>query len=564
MKKKLLPLAMLAGLAGAAGTAQAAFVSPQGSGESLIYPFYTVEGGQDTYINVVNTTAYTKAVKVRFLEAMNSAEVLDFNLYLSPYDHWSGVVTTTEDGEGAMVKTADTSCTVPGISSDGEPFRQFEYTGVTGEEAEGDGGPQTLSRTREGYVEIIEMGVIEDDLTDGTDALDSVFGAEADILHGSNGSPADCDALVAAFLEDGTLGEGYAEGVTGTGNWYDENAGSDSASAIYNNFVQIGNTAPALDGSDTTTVVDAAYMDAIAGGLYGYGTIINVPEGTAATYSATALDDVYSGTGSELDLKFPNHQQPGSTLPNLGQAHANAVILNGSTATDWTSSASNELAGWEAVSAALMHAEIINDYVMEPTLAAGTDWVVTMPTKRAFVYNTPDDEPIAPFLNIWETSDEGAGACEEINVDYWDREEQIPAVDPTTGDIDFSPAPPPPTVEIEGFALCSEANVITFIGPDGDVESGEGYTPVLYPSERVAYGFHPEFNNGWARFDLRMDSEDEPRVLSGSSDLLGLPTVGFAVQKYVNGTLEDGAVLSNYAGLVDHKTVIEEAEQTAP
>ncbi len=33
--------------------------------------------------------------------------------------------------------------------------------------------------------------------------------------------------------------------------------------------------------------------------------------------------------------------------------------------------------------------------------------------------------------------------------------------------------------------------------------------------------------------------------------LKGLPTIGFAVQKYVNGDV--GGVLSNYAGSVTHK-----------
>src|SRR5690606_35362093 len=138
MKKKLLPLAMLAGLAGAAGTAQAAYLNSDGLGETLIYPFYSVEGGQDTYFTVVNTTDLTKAVKVRIIEAMNSAEVLDFNLYLSPQDHWSGVITATDDG--AMLRTFDNSCTVPQIKGnpsypDGIPFRDFVY--AAGEEGDG-------------------------------------------------------------------------------------------------------------------------------------------------------------------------------------------------------------------------------------------------------------------------------------------------------------------------------------------------------------------------------------------------------------------------------------------
>ena len=112
MKKKLLPLALAAATGLVASTAQAVFVNPEGHGQVLLYPYYTVEGGNDTYINLVNTTNEYKAVKVRILEAMNSQEVLDFNLYLSPQDHWSAVITADTNGAGAVIRTAGTSCTV--------------------------------------------------------------------------------------------------------------------------------------------------------------------------------------------------------------------------------------------------------------------------------------------------------------------------------------------------------------------------------------------------------------------------------------------------------------------
>ena len=44
-------------------------------------------------MSVVNTTASTKAVKVRFREGKNSAEVLDFNVFLSPFDVWTASIT---------------------------------------------------------------------------------------------------------------------------------------------------------------------------------------------------------------------------------------------------------------------------------------------------------------------------------------------------------------------------------------------------------------------------------------------------------------------------------------
>jgi hypothetical protein len=53
----------------------------------LIYPYYTVQsaGGNlyNTYVSITNTTSRAKVVKVRFREGKTSAEVLDFNVYLS-------------------------------------------------------------------------------------------------------------------------------------------------------------------------------------------------------------------------------------------------------------------------------------------------------------------------------------------------------------------------------------------------------------------------------------------------------------------------------------------------
>ena len=137
MKKNSLTTALLAGLAGAAGlvtTANAVNLNPDGLGQVLIYPFYTVDGGNNTQISVVNTTNRVKAVKVRFLEARNSKEVLDFNLYLSPFDVWTGATVSPPverfaTGPATLI-TSDNSCTVPRIPAGvAVPFRNYRVRG---------------------------------------------------------------------------------------------------------------------------------------------------------------------------------------------------------------------------------------------------------------------------------------------------------------------------------------------------------------------------------------------------------------------------------------------------
>ena len=140
MKKNSLTTAVVAGIAGIAGfagLANAVDLNPDGLGQVLIYPYYTVNNSQSSMFSVVNTTNVSKAVKVRFLEGYNSREVLDFNLFLSPYDVWTGYLTDGgNDAGGAVLFTSDKSCTSPKIPAGGAPFRNLAYSGDFA-----DGGP---------------------------------------------------------------------------------------------------------------------------------------------------------------------------------------------------------------------------------------------------------------------------------------------------------------------------------------------------------------------------------------------------------------------------------------
>jgi len=179
MKRTSMTAAILAGIAGVAGIsnmANAVYLNPDGLGSVLVYPYYTVNGGNVTLISVVNTTDQGKAVKVRFLEAYNSREVLDFNLYMSPFDVWVAAVAPL--ATGAEVLTNDNSCTVPPIPAAGVAFRTGAFDGSIAGQPK-DGGPTSLVRTREGYVEMYEMAVLT-----GTSA--------SNVTHNANGTPANC------------------------------------------------------------------------------------------------------------------------------------------------------------------------------------------------------------------------------------------------------------------------------------------------------------------------------------------------------------------------------------
>lgn len=182
MKKKILSVAVLAALG--AGSAQAVNMSTDGTGEVLVFPYFTVQGNEETLLSIVNTTDQGKAVKVRFREAYNTREVLDFHVYLSPYDVWVAKIQDSANG-GAEVFTPDNSCTT--MDNNPEVFRDLLFT---------DGGPTGIERTREGYFTVIEMATIVDMDLDNNGAQDYV--------HTAAGVPDNCAAIRQAWI-NGTM-----------------------------------------------------------------------------------------------------------------------------------------------------------------------------------------------------------------------------------------------------------------------------------------------------------------------------------------------------------------------
>jgi hypothetical protein len=478
-KKKSL-YATLAGLGAltAAGAAQAVNVNADGLGQVLIYPYYTVRSigptpgsPYNSLLSVVNSTASAKAVKVRFIEGKNSREVLDFNLFLSHHDVWTAVVIpapvvsgTPASNIGAAVFTTDNSCTVPHVGNASSPqaFVNNAYLG--------DGAGDTLDRTTEGYVEIIEMGTI----LGGSST-------EAGVTHNSGGVPT-C----------GNLG----------------------------------------DATVTANIRNPS------GGLFGGISLVNVLAGVDVTENAVALDN-FRQTG-KYDL-------PGDIKPDLRDVQPPvAVLFDGNvvrSATGFTQSV-------DAVSALFMMNNIYNEFVLDTVTRSGTDWVLTMPTKR--YYYDADGTVNYLFQRNFVTN-----ACDDIALTVWDREEQTP-----TTPAGFSPPPPPG----KAVGLCWEANVLSF-------QFGSGTSNILGSANSLTRTGMPS-QNGWARvtigpvtsFDgafahrLPASTIITTQLAGGSStsagNFIGLPIIGFAAQSFTNGTLTNNSgslIQANYAGAFVHR-----------
>lgn len=527
--------AAIVGIAGMANMSNAINVNPDGSGQVLIYPYYTIDGGNDTLISVVNTANEVKAVKVRFHESFNSREPLDFNLYLSPFDVWTGVVTRGANDNGTQLPilfTDDTSCTVPDIRTNpqlpqlenGTRFVSFSNGRMN--------APAAAARS--GYLEMLEMGVVND--VGGGGIGQPLFIPATWATH-ANGVPNNCAALVDAWANvPWTAG-------SGRGLWAVPQL---TAPAEFRLGASLGITRP-------------------TGGLFGSGMVINGSTGRNVSYAATALEG-FSFTTPSGGM----HRNPADLAPNVGsygQGPQQANIFVGGRLISSTFGVA-QTAQVEAVSAVLAAENVVNEFAFSVGSSAfTTEWVITFPTKRFHAdFGGQNPVAIAPFT---APSGNNGFSCELVRVRAFDREEYVFPI------VQFSPGATP--------ALCGEVNVVNFEFLPPGVLPVQGVLPPLAGGATTVLGARETLaaggvNRSLARIALpRPPSAPATPIIAGWADITfltppsrpseqapagfvlpdpsgdrwsGLPYVGFNVLGAGNTA---GQISAFYAGAVPHR-----------
>ena len=351
-------------LAAAMPVANAVNLNPNGHGQVLIWPYYTANAGHSTLLSIVNDSARTKALKLRFHEGVNGRVVFSANLYLDAHDMWTAGVFEAGDGTAALV-TDDVSCTVPDLRNDaalpslpdGRRYAKFSTADYTG--ARADGGATDTARTREGHVEIIEMGKVAGDSS-----------AAVRMIYDERLHPADCARLAAAWQP---------------GGYWASNASTDV-------------TAP-------------------AGGLVGNATIVNAARGSVLGYPATALD------GFSVRSM---HTGPDDAHPDLGDALtdevagiASAFVSTGTRTIRADYPAERAI---DAVSAVLATPYQLGEVIKSRAGSVRTEWILSAPTKRFYVDAALDREAIgqAPFNQRFGTPYAGMACRSNIMATYRD------------------------------------------------------------------------------------------------------------------------------------------------
>lgn len=323
---------VLAAVVGAAFPANPATADPgdealvfnrAGVGHLLIVPYFSAQAGNATLMSLVNTDdSRGKAIKVRFRGASNADTVFDFQLFLAPGGTWTANVSRGRSGL-ARLETTDRSCTLPANIN-----RDFDTSRLNPALS----GDALANETREGYVEMINMGDIP--MGAGTNSLGHAILPCADGL-------APCTASLLGSL---TVGDARLEAPS-TGlfaNWLIIN--------VLNTTVWSG-SAEAIEGQANRTAVKGrnVYWPQTA-------SLLSRAETEANTADPLLLDG---------KVEVASHD-----LPDLS--------------TPYTLGAATPVVQATRLSDALAATQAAAEFFTDPTIVASTDWIVSQPTRRYY------------------------------------------------------------------------------------------------------------------------------------------------------------------------------------
>jgi hypothetical protein len=323
------------------------------TGQALVAPYYTVNNTWTTTFNIMNTSDLTLAVKVRFHEHKNSRDVLDFNVVMSPYDVWTAWVEDTDTGPALY--TTDNSCTSP-LSVNGARMSKIAYTG-----AFDDTGGEEVGRMREGYVELLVMGVADVGWENETVLNEPVYPTAYYAKH-VNGVPRDCSAVDANF-------------VANVPQWTpaDDPAQAGGVLACANQ-----NPSPLAGSGDPQAACDFRALAADENPLKGNVTWLHAGTGVGAGTEMIAVQG-WSGGNFVTAQQFPWFLEP---------TFASSDGL-------WT------VTGVTQFEQAVTFAATMNEWANNPATGAITDWVVTFPTKafHADKFNEQIQAAVSKYRN---------------------------------------------------------------------------------------------------------------------------------------------------------------------
>ena len=515
MRKNVLAMSIAAlvgglGLAGGASasvlgqttrTADTLQVNRDGVGHILLVPYYSAQGDNSTVVTLVNTdTSNGKVLKVRFRGAANSDDVLDFTLFMSPGDVWSGGISNV-DGRAAM-KTADNSCVLPqGINNNTPVPFVTSRLGAAG-----------AAGTLEGYVEVLTMADVPFRNTTGSlyNAIKHVNGV-APCFTGAYASLLSATTAPSLALNPQNDGEIAALGL------------ANPTTGLFGNWTIVNVAEVSSWGGAATSIEARAGIDgpAAAGNVVFYPQVnAPVPQVELDNTADPLLDFNPGSTGGFVIARmydFPDLSTPyvtDGTLPTAPTSNTRVAALLQA----------------DELTRALAVTSVKNEYITAADVSGDTDWVFSMPTRRYHValnyvtqqavfnglFTSRFFSPSNIFVDSSAARKQLAGESticvrlESGTLAYFDRSEQQP--DPDLPPFVISPSDP---IVVPALTFCGEASVLAFNSASSEVLGASiGLNTI---------DLNDGFEAGWA-------------AINTTSNVFGygLPILGSAYQKLLS------------------------------
>ncbi|MES9925303.1 MAG: hypothetical protein ABW152_14525 [Candidatus Thiodiazotropha endolucinida] len=581
-------------LAAAATGVNAVHLNLDGAGQIALLPYYTVNNNFITNLTVTNTTDLYKAVKVRFHESRIGMDVFDFNVYLAPYDVWNATLRLNASTGLPNLITEDETCTYPdkGQLQAGIDFSNI-YTATTDEDL------------TEGYVEIIEMGVIADgygpsedgslyaeiDVSGSAEGVINAVAGDRSIVdglrHDDMGMPVDC-SVVADAWSAGDVDEqinGFESGALSTEGIAQDGGG---AGAPYADSLNAGLVAP-------------------TGGIKVYSIMLNVTSGAAFVQQATHIDH-YTTVAQHYRPDDPVNSQ----LPSLASGdvrRANMLSTDGNTVksidlplAEYDTGSVYDIAPNPSIPmgsnplpvALVLSADAVSaPYFVKRSVNGETDIVLTFPMRKHGIWNsstltndmdydgpqiacvgtlndgTNDGETItleSLSIQVNDYPHDGVGAlCAnagydtnatpdiEVNFFYYDYEERAAEVVSSALGEGW-PEPPILPPWYEKVSLQRVVNVVSVNRAIGGNQSVLG-TPA---ANVLNWNLDPGFEEGWvtilatANYDYKtsLGIIAMTEIIGGIGDVggewTGVPVIGFTAMAADLGPSQLGEVIELY------------------
>lgn len=378
------------GVAASVGAATLLKGNNDGIGHNAIIPYFTAQGKNATAFTLTNTTSIGKAVKIRFRGAENSDDVLDFQVFLSPFDVWTASISQNAAG-AASITTADKSCTKPFFTlGTAQSFLTGRLSGST-----------NVAGTREGYVEIFNMA----------DILPSSGTNVGSATTHNAGTPSCSSAGFTALDTDRPAGTGAAvAAITAATGYTDLAIGlALPTTGLVANWIVI-NTALGNSYSGQANATQALLAGAPATGNLVYwpqsSVAVSLPA-TANSFGGWTADPLFIGLAPAIAINMQD--LPDMSTPYIAGLSTNAGF-NFTTPAAYAAPGDQWAAKTQAskLTTSLAAVTVNNDFYNDTNGA--TDWVFTMPTRRysaAVKYGTT---PTIAFTNYVNTETQAGGA----------------------------------------------------------------------------------------------------------------------------------------------------------